>query len=480
MKTVAETLRAGITAALLLLSTVVAADVPDPEGWSRFRGPNGSGVSTSTRLPAEFGPDTNVVWKTELLFGHSSPALTRDRIFLTGARGERLATICLDRHTGKILWEREAPRSRVEKLDTRNGPAGPTPVTDGTNVYVFFADFGLLSYDMVGRERWRVPLGPFNNLYGMGASPVLVNDTVVLACDQNTDSFIIAFARRDGRVRWRTARPEAHSGHSTPILYEPAGGATQLLVPGSFLLTSYAAETGEKLWWVRGLSFEMKSTPVVSGDTLYINGFGTPQNQPGAHPAIPAFEEIRRQYTDAAGHVTLTTLPNGQARSWIDLDGNQEVSPDEWEYYRAAMASENGMLAIRLGGRGDVTETNVRWTYHKSVPQLPSPLIYRNVLYMVNDGGIVTTLNPETGAEMGQGRLKGAIAPYYASPVAADGKVYMASETGKVAVLAPGGGLEPIVVNDLHDDIYATPAISDGKIYLRTRGWLYCFGLARQ
>jgi outer membrane protein assembly factor BamB len=480
MNTVAETLRAGIVAAFLLLSTGVAADVPDPEGWSRFRGPNGSGVSTSTRLPAEFGPDTNVVWKTELPFGHSSPALTRDRIFLTGARGERLATICLDRHTGKILWEREAPRSRVEKLDTRNGPAGPTPVTDGTNVYVFFADFGLLSYDMEGRERWRVPLGPFNNLYGMGASPVLVHDTVVLACDQNTDSFIIAFAQRDGRVRWRTARPEAHSGHSTPILYGPAGGATQLLVPGSFLLTSYAAETGEKLWWVRGLSFEMKSTPVVSGDTLYINGFGTPQNQPGAHPAIPAFEEIRRQYTDAAGHVTLTSLPNGQARSWIDLDGNQEVSPDEWEYYRAAMASENGMLAIRLGGRGDVTETNVRWTYHKSVPQLPSPLIYRNVLYMVNDGGIVTTLNPETGAEMGQGRLKGAIAPYYASPVAADGKVYMASETGKVAVLAPGGGLEPIAVNDLHDDIYATPAISDGRIYLRTRGWLYCFGLGRQ
>ena len=467
-------------AALLLVSAGVAADVPDPEGWSRFRGPNGSGVSTSTRLPAEFGPDTNVVWKTELPFGHSSPALTRDRIFLTAARGERLVTICLDRRTGTILWERDAPRARVEKLDNRNGPAGPTPATDGTNVYVFFADFGLLSYDMEGRERWRVPLGPFNNLYGMGASPVLVNDTVVLACDQNTDSFIIAVAQRDGRVRWRTARPEAHSGHSTPILYQPAGGATQLLVPGSFLLTSYAPASGEKLWWVGGLSFEMKSTPVVSGDTLYINGFGTPQNQPGAHPAIPTFEEIARQYTDAAGHVTLATLPNGQARSWIDLDGNQQVSAGEWAYYRAAMASENGLLAIRLGGRGDVTETNVRWTYHKSVPQLPSPLIYRNVLYMVNDGGIVTTLNPESGAEMGQGRLKGAIAPYYASPVAADGKVYMASETGKVAVLAPGGGLEPIVVNDLHDDIYATPAISDGKIYLRTRGWLYCFGLARQ
>jgi len=469
-----------VATAVLLLLVSLAADTPDPEGWSRFRGPNGSGVSTSTRLPTEFGPDRNVVWKTELPFGHSSPALTRERIFLTGARGERLVTICLDRRSGKILWEREAPRVRVEKLDTRNGPAGPTPATDGTNVYVFFADFGLLSYDMDGKERWRVPLGPFNNLYGMGASPVLVDDKVVLACDQNTDSYVIAVAQRDGRVRWKTPRPEAHSGHSTPILYTPAGGATELVIPGSFMLTAYGVNTGEKLWWVRGLSFELKSTPVVSGDTLYINGFGTPQNQPGAHPDIPTFEAIAKQYADAAGKVTLAALPNGNARSWIDLDSNAEVSQNEWEYYRAAMASENGLLAIRLGGKGDVTDANVRWKYHKSVPQLPSPLIYRNVLYMVNDGGIVTTLNPETGAEMGQGRLKGAIAPYYASPVAADGKVFMASETGKVAVLAPGGGLEPIAVNDLNDDIYATPAISDSRIYLRTRGWLYCFGLSRQ
>jgi outer membrane protein assembly factor BamB len=461
--------------ALLLTMVSPAADAPDAEEWSRFRGPNGSGVSMSTRVPTEFGPAKNVVWKTELPFGHSSPALTRDRVFVTAVRGDRLVTICLDRRSGRILWEREPPRPRVEKLDTRNGPAGPTPATDGTNVYVFFADFGLLSYDMDGRERWRVPLGPFNNLYGMGASPVLVDDVVVLACDQNTDSFIVAVAQLDGRVRWKTSRPEAHSGHSTPILFRPAGAPTQIIVPGSFLLTAYAAASGEKIWWVRGLSFELKSTPVVSGDTLYINGFGTPQNQPGAHPAISPFEEITRQYADAAGIVRLSSMPNGSSRSWIDLDSNGEVSSSEWDYYRAAMASENGMLAIRLGGRGDVTETNVRWKYHKAVPQLPSPLVYRRVLYMVNDGGIVTALHPDSGAELGQGRLKGAIDHYYASPVAADGKVFMMSETGKVVVLPSGGSLDPIAVNDLGDDIYATPAISDGRIYLRTRGWLYCF-----
>ena len=453
-----------------------AADGPDAEGWSRFRGPNGSGISATTHLPSEFGPDKNVVWKTPLPFGHSSPALTRDRIFLTAVRADNLLTICLDRHSGRILWEREAPRPRKEKLDSRNGPAGPTPATDGTNVYVFFADFGLLSYDVDGRERWRVPLGPFNNLYGMGASPVLVGDLVVLACDQNTGSFIIAIGQQDGRVRWKTPRPEAHSGHSTPILFTPAGAATQIIVPGSFLLTAYSAANGDKLWWVGGLSFELKSTPVVSGDTLFINGFGTPQNQPGAHPDIAAFDDVKRQHADAAGIVRLASMANPGAISWIDLDSNGEISSGEWDYYRAAMASDNGMLAIRLGGRGDMTATNVRWRYHKAVPQLPSPLVYRDVLYMVNDGGIVTALKPESGAEVGQGRLKGAIDRYYASPVAADNKVFMLSETGKVVVLPPGGSLDPVAVNDLGDDIYATPAISGGRMYVRTRGWLYCFG----
>jgi len=344
---------------------------------------------------------------------------------------------------------------------------------------VFFADYGLISYDVDGHERWRVPLGPFNNLYGMGASPILVGDLVVLVCDQNTESFIVGIGQRDGRVRWKTARLEAHSGHSTPILYTPAGGKTQIVVPGSFLLTGYDAVTGEKVWWVRGLCFELKSTPAVSGDTLFINGFGTPQNQPGSQPAVEPFDEIVRRYGDANGRVTLANLPNGNARSWIDLDANGIVSAEEWEYYRAAMASENGMLAIRLGGRGDMTDASVRWKYHKSVPQLPSPIVYANVLYMVNDGGIVTALNPDTGAEIAQGRLKGAIDHYFSSPVAADGKIFMLSETGKVVVLAPGGALEPIAVSDLGDDIYATPAISDGRLYIRTRGWLYCFGLPR-
>jgi outer membrane protein assembly factor BamB len=151
---------------------------------------------------------------------------------------------------------------------------------------------------------------------------------------------------------------------------------------------------------------------------------------------------------------------------------------DEWDYYKAAMDSDNGILAIRLGGTGDMTEKSVRWKYHRGIPQLPSPLIYRDVLYMVNDnGGIVTMLNPESGELLTQGRLPGGSDTFYASPVAGDGKVYIPSEKGQVFVLPPGPKLEPIAVNDLGDGIYATPALVDGRIYLRTVNTLYCFGL---
>lgn len=163
--------------------------------------------------------------------------------------------------------------------------------------------------------------------------------------------------------------------------------------------------------------------------------------------------------------------------AFADLDGDRMLTREEWDYYKAAMESENGVLAIRPGGKGDMTAKSVKWKYHRGVPQLPSPLIYENVLYMVNDnGGILTMLNPDTGALLLQGRMPGGSDTFYASPVAGDGKVYIASEKGQVFVLAPGPKIEPIAVNDMQDSIYATPALMDGRIYLRTLNTLYCFG----
>jgi outer membrane protein assembly factor BamB len=257
-------------AALLPSSTVLAAD-PD---WSRFRGPNGSGVSAAENVPTEFGPSKNLLWRLPLPPGHSSPMLIGDRIYLTAYRGDTLVTIAIDRVTGRQLWERSAPQVKTKVVDKRNNPASPSPAVERDGVYVFFPDYGLIAYDAAGKERWKLPLGPFTNIYGMGSSPVIVGDIVVLACDQSLGSYIMAVNKRTGRVVWKVERPEAKSGHATPILWRGPDGKDQILVPGSFLLTAYDVATGRKLWWVGGLSFEIKSTPVIGGDTIYVNGYG--------------------------------------------------------------------------------------------------------------------------------------------------------------------------------------------------------------
>ena len=452
----------------------------DLAGWSRFRGPNGSGVGDSDNLPVEIGPDRNVIWKTAVPEGYSSPVLTPDRIFLTAFENNRLLTIALDRATGRELWRREAPRPRVERLDPRNSPAAPSPTVDDARVYVFFAEFGLLAYDFDGNEAWRVPLGPFDNLYGMGASPVVFGGLVLLVCDQRTGSFLIAIDGESGDVVWKVDRPEAASSHVTPIVWQPEDGEPQLLVVGSFLFSGYSIATGERLWWVRGMIHEMKSVPVVADGVAYVNGYGSPLNDPGNTMDVGSFEEALAYDADGDGLLSREELPEGRARRRIgmsDLDRDGKLSENDWNYFRNSMAMTNGMFAIRLGGTDDMTDENLLWLYSRAVPQLPSPLLYEGLLYMINDGGIVTILDPTTGERLDQGRLQDAVDNYYASPVAADGKIYMVSELGMVTVVEPGPTLEVISATDLDDTVYGTPAIVGGRIYLRTGTTLYCFGL---
>ncbi len=220
-----------LSIASLSLSTVVAED------WSQFRGPNGTGVSITTGLPTEFGPEKNVVWKTPLPPGHSSPVL------------------------------------------------------------VFFQEFGMISYDGSGKERWKLPLGPFNMFYGFGASPILVDDKVILPVDQdNPNSFLIAVDKNNGRVRWKVDRPEVISGYSTPIIYQPKQGARQIIVPESFQLSAYSVEDGKRVWFVRGLACEMKSIASHDAEYLYVNGWGFPQNQPGQQVKTITFAEGLAKY----------------------------------------------------------------------------------------------------------------------------------------------------------------------------------------
>ena len=161
-----------------------------------------------------------------------------------------------------------------------------------------------------------------------------------------------------------------------------------------------------------------------------------------------------------------------------DRNKNGTLNARDWAHYRARRVSENACMAIRLGGRGDVTTTHVLWRYQKSLPDVASPLLYRDVLYLVRNGGIVTALAPDSGAVLKQGRLREALDGYYASPVAGDGKIYMASDAGKIAVLAAGADWNVLATNDLGEAIYATPTLAEGRLYVRTASRLYCFGEA--
>ena len=345
---------------------------------------------------------------------------------------------------------------------------------------VFFPEYGLLAYDVDGTELWKLSLGPFDNLYGMGASPIIHDGKVLLVCDQRTDSYLLAVDVTSGRELWRVDRVEAASSHATPIIWTSPEGETQLVVVGSFLLSGYSVQTGERRWWVRGMIHEMKSVPVIGDGVVYVNGYGSPLNDPGNTMDVGPFEDaLAASDADDDGRLTSDELPEGRAKRRFrmsDLDRDGTLDQRDWDYFRNSMAMTNGMFAIRLGGRGDMTAESFLWIYSRAVPQLPSPLLYQGLLYMINDGGIVTILDPATGERLDQGRIPGAVDKFYASPVAGDGKIYLVSELGKVAVLEPGPELRVLAVNDLDDLVYGTPAISGGHIYIRTRATLYAFG----
>jgi outer membrane protein assembly factor BamB len=447
--------------------------------WPQFRGSNGSGISSSTGLPLQFGPDQNVIWKTALPPGHSSPVLSEDRIFLTAFEGEKLLVICLDRGNGKLLWKREVPRNRTEELHKANSPASPSPVTDGVNVYAFFTDFGLISFGPDGEERWRVPLGPFNNPFGLGASPILADGKVLMVCDQESGSFFVAVDKEDGKVRWRIERPEFTRGFATPVLYKPKEGPLQVIVPGSLQLTAYSVETGQEVWWVTGLTWQLKSTPVMTQHTIYVHGWAGGADE-GQQEEIPPFEEVLKQLdTNRDGKLAKEEIQDPRLKEdWrsMDLDKDGTLNDRDWRFYRARRAAQNAVLAFRLGGQGDMTQKNFLWRYQKSLPNVPSPLLYKDVLYLMKEGGILTALEDSTGKVLKQARLQGALGDYFASPVAADDKVFTVSHEGKVTVLKPGGDWEILATNDLNDECNATPAIADGRLYIRTRSTLYCFG----
>ncbi|HEY7784513.1 MAG TPA: PQQ-binding-like beta-propeller repeat protein, partial [Pyrinomonadaceae bacterium] len=221
------------------------------------------------------------------------------------------------------------------------------------------------------------------------------------------------------------------------------------------------------------------------GEYLYINGWGFPQNQPGQQVKTISWEDALPKYDKNDDKLIAKTEVTGTEQidkmlTWafeaFDMDRDEKLNAKDWEVFRAMMASENGLLAIKLGGEGDQSANAIRWRYTKPVPQVPSTLLYKGVLYMINDSGILLSFDPATGNVLKQGRLHGAIDKYFSSPVAADDKVFLVGQGGQMSVLKAAGDWEVLRVNEMDDECYATPAIADGRIYVRTRSALYCFG----
>ncbi|MBM3795698.1 MAG: hypothetical protein FJW31_16950 [Acidobacteria bacterium] len=449
--------------------------------WNQFRGPASTGVAEEkANPPVEFAPGKNVLWKTALPLGKSSPVFAGNRLFLTAHAGDELLTISLDRRNGKELWRASIARTRKEARHKLNDPAAPTPVTDGRNVYVFFADYGLAAYSASnGRELWRKPMGPFVSLQGVSASPVLIGSRVFVVCDQTRDSFIEAVDARTGKTLWRQERSPAPTGvYASPNVFVRNGEA-QLVVPGVFDLVAYQPSTGEKLWWVNGLPGQPKSSAVAVGDTLYTASKGGAENKLTVVP----YTQARAEYDkDGDGRLVVAEMPAQLLKALfkhLDSSGDGSLDETEWKRVRDFFDARSTAAAIRPTGNGDLTRQAIQWRYERSIPDVPTPLVYRGTMYLVQSGGILTALDAATGAVGKQARLGTALGDYYASPIAAAGRIYTVSQAGKLSVLKAGAAdWEIVATADLGEETYATPAALGNVLYVRTSGTLYAFSAA--
>lgn len=463
----------------------IVAGVVHAEEWSQFRGPNGAGHAVGQQpLPAEIGPDKNVLWKVELPAGHGSPAIHGDRIYLTAARGKTLLTLALDRATGKTLWQAEAPVKTLEKIHATGGSyAQSSPATDGEHVVSFFGSSGLLCYDAAGKLLWHQAMGPFNNDFGAGSSPIIVGDRVILNQDHDSDSCLTAFDKKTGKILWKTDRAEFRRGYATPIVWD-VDGRKQIVVPGTLRVVGYDLETGKEVWTVRGIARLVNTTPVVGPNgTLYLTAW-TAGADAGDRIDLPPFEDLlAKQDANKDGALeekeTVGTVLK-ERFGQFDRDKDGRLTKPEYDGMRAIFATAaNVVLAIKPGGKGDVTESHVLWNYNRTIPYVPSPLLHNDTLFLIKDGGILTCLDAKSGKELSQERVFGG-GRYHSSPVVGDGKIYFANQEGLVNVIEAQARWRPLSRARFEEPIHATPAIANGRIYLRTNGHLYCFGLSSQ
>jgi outer membrane protein assembly factor BamB len=451
---------------------------PRSENVAYFR--HDGGVAGDARsLPADLANQARLVWRTKLDPGISTPCVIGDSVYVTAFQpaDKELTTLALDRETGSLRWRQVCPAERLEPFHQTGSPASSSPASDGERVYSFFGSYGLLCYDRNGQLQWSKPMGPFQDEFGAASSPVLVDDKVILNEDHDVDSFLLAIDKRSGEECWKASRAGFVRSYSTPGVLR-VGDLTQIVVAGSLQLAGYDPATGEKLWWINGLSRIVDSTPSILGDRVFMATW-TPGGDEGERISMEPYQEALAKYDqNQDGVVAKSELPEGDVLTRffrMDLNQDSHLDADEWaQHARVFELAQNVAMSARPDGEGDITERSVQWQYRRSLPTVPSSVVYDGVLYMVKDGGIITSLDADTGEMLKQGRAAGP-GNYYASLIAGDGKVYLCSERGVVTVLAAGPDWEILSSYDFGERIMATPVVSEGRMYFRTDEALYCF-----
>jgi len=500
-----------VTAALTLQILPLQAQ-PALSEWNQFRGPGGSGVAEDCRPPVVIETE-KAAWRIDVPPGHSSPVLSDRLVFLTAVDNDRLVTLALEKQTGRLAWRREVPEVPIERVHEGNSPAASTPCVDADRVYVYFGSYGLLCYDHQGREQGDRPIPTPKTLYGMSSSPIVHDDLLILVLDNDANlpdskvsrSKIIALGKSTGELVWEALRPFHRSGWSTPTIWTHDGGR-ELVVLGNGRVRGYDAATGIEKWFAGGFSRETIARPITGENRVYASASmlgGVADENPDPEPfwsAVMRFDangdgklepgEMTEGFTFPlrpdlpVGHPGFgVPLPKDQTQRrqrldgmfhWIDKDKDGFWTREEFLGHISFNRGKPNLMAIRPGGNGDVTESHVDWALHRGIPEVPSPVLYQDRVYLVCDGGILSAVDADHGKMIYRKRL-GATGHYRSSPVIADGRLYVISQEGVVSVVKTGDQFELEHQHDLGQRVAATPAIDESTIYIRTQTQLFAF-----
>ncbi|HTL58033.1 MAG TPA: PQQ-binding-like beta-propeller repeat protein [Candidatus Limnocylindrales bacterium] len=463
----------------LLAATAASTLSAATPAWPAFRGPNCSGVATDAKPPVQISPTNSVLWKIQVPWSPSSPCIWGDQLFLTTFADNELQTRCYERGDGKLVWSRGLKADKLEMFhSTESSPAASTPATDGRHLVSYFGSFGLVCYDLHGKELWRYPLPLALSLggYGTATCPMIAGHLAIVSRDRDDASSLLAVDLRTGKKAWETPRPDSYGSFGTPIVWKNEQ-VEEIVVPGSLRLKGYALKTGKEDWNIDGVTAFACTTPVTGDGLLFFAAWSDGK----ADDPWPTWEKFLEEHDkNKDGMVSLGEFdePSRDYYRGFDVNRDGKIDKSDWNALMASLAKgENVALAIKPGGRGNISQTHVAWKGTRGLPYVASPLLYDGRLYFVKNGGMLSSLDAKTGKPYYlQERLE-APGNYYSSPVAADGKIYLASVTGKLTVVKAGGDKPEILhQSEFGERIYASPALAEDKFYLRTRSTLYAFG----